>query len=123
MAVTSAMIGLGYGPFPPMTWPEGLLWIFIMISVAMAFAFLNSLITAGWLLVVGWLGFTFLNSYKATADWLMVGGWWLVVGDRLGCTLLPQLPCDYRPVAVVGGWCMGELHKMHLPIISNLSGI
>ena len=51
MAVISAMIGLDYGPFPPVTWPEGLLWIFIMISVAMTFAFINSLITAGWLVV------------------------------------------------------------------------
>ena len=64
MAVTSATIGLGYGPFPPVTWPEGLLWIFLMISVALTFAFLNSLITAGRLMVGcglvvavdGWLG-------------------------------------------------------------------
>lgn len=33
-----------YGSFPPVTWPEALVWIFAMICTAGLFAVLNSLI-------------------------------------------------------------------------------
>jgi len=31
----------GYGAYPPITWPEVLVWIFCMICVATMFAFFN----------------------------------------------------------------------------------
>ncbi|KAI8472380.1 MAG: cyclic nucleotide-binding-like protein [Monoraphidium minutum] len=43
-AVTSAMIGLGYGSFPPMTFPEAQLWIVEMIVMAAGFATVNGFI-------------------------------------------------------------------------------
>ncbi|WIA11542.1 hypothetical protein OEZ85_011652 [Tetradesmus obliquus] len=43
-AVTSAMIGLGYGSFPPLTFPEAVLWILEMIFMAGGFATVNGFI-------------------------------------------------------------------------------
>ncbi|GAB4813250.1 hypothetical protein N2152v2_000296 [Parachlorella kessleri] len=40
----SSMIGLSYGSYPPITWPEALVWVFAMITVAAMFAVLNGLI-------------------------------------------------------------------------------
>lgn len=31
----------GYGAYPPVTWPEVLVWIFCMITCAIMFAFFN----------------------------------------------------------------------------------
>lgn len=43
-AVTSAAIGLGYGSYAPVTWPEVLVWIFAMLSTAGLFAIINGTI-------------------------------------------------------------------------------
>lgn len=43
-AVTSAMIGLGYGSYPPVTFPEAVLWIVEMICMAGGFAVVNGFI-------------------------------------------------------------------------------
>ena len=40
------MIGLGYGPFPPRTWGEALVWSIGMIVVASMFAVINGFIVA-----------------------------------------------------------------------------
>ena len=46
MASVSGMIGLGYGPFPPRTWGEALVWSVGMIVVASMFAVINGFIVA-----------------------------------------------------------------------------
>eukprot|EP00775_Hariotina_reticulata_P005141 gene5141-5381_t len=43
-AVTSAMIGLGYGSYPPVSFPEAVLWILEMIFMAAGFAVVNGFI-------------------------------------------------------------------------------
>ncbi|KAL4451791.1 hypothetical protein ABPG75_007453 [Micractinium tetrahymenae] len=43
-SLVSAMIGLGYGSYPPITWPEALVWVFAMMTVATMFAVFNALI-------------------------------------------------------------------------------
>ncbi|KAK9787865.1 hypothetical protein WJX73_005550 [Symbiochloris irregularis] len=44
--LVSAMIGLGYGAFPPRTWPEALVWCIAMVTVASLFAVINGFIVA-----------------------------------------------------------------------------
>ncbi|KAK9844915.1 hypothetical protein WJX74_008624 [Apatococcus lobatus] len=44
--VVSAMIGLAYGPFPPRTWGEALVFIVAMVTVAVLFAIFNGFILA-----------------------------------------------------------------------------
>ena len=45
-AIVSAQIGLGYGSYPPITWPEALVWVFIMLIVAGMWAILGGLIVS-----------------------------------------------------------------------------
>ena len=40
-ALPVATLATGYGAYPPITWPEVLVWIFCMICVATMFAFFN----------------------------------------------------------------------------------
>lgn len=44
--IVSAMIGLGYGAFPPRTWPEALVWCICMVVIASMFAVINGFIVA-----------------------------------------------------------------------------
>ena len=66
--LVSSMIGLGYGAFPPRTWPEALVWCVAMVVLASMFAVINGFIVA-----------TILSSargrhrYKERMDNVMVG--------------------------------------------------
>ncbi|KAK9868627.1 hypothetical protein WJX84_000472 [Apatococcus fuscideae] len=44
--IVSAMIGLSYGPFPPRTWGEALVFLIAMVTVAVLFAVFNGFILA-----------------------------------------------------------------------------
>ena len=46
LSCNAGMIGLGYGPFPPRTWGEALVWSIGMIVVASMFAVINGFIVA-----------------------------------------------------------------------------